>query len=55
MVAFVSLVVSMPHSVLGSTVRGHAIRDTVRDYELDPVYGVHIATQEDAVAIIDQG
>jgi len=48
-----SFVIGMPDCVLGSAVCGYAIRDTVRNSELDPVQGTHVVTQENAVAVVD--
>jgi len=44
----------MPDGVPGGTVGGYAVWHTIRDGEFDPVQGTHVATEEDAVGVIDQ-
>ena len=44
----------MLHGVPGGTVCGHAVGDTVGNGELEPIHGLHVVTQENAVAIVDQ-
>ena len=46
--------VGMPHGIPGSAIRGHTIRNAVSNGEFDPVQGMHIVMQKEAVAIVDQ-